>query len=258
LAKKKPLLLIDGDILVYQAASGVEKELEFDDDMWVLFTDLRDAQNKFKDKLEEVSSKLPSHEPMLCISGDHNFRKDIDSTYKANRKKVRKPMGFLAFRQWVIDSYPNNLSKPILEADDAMGILATKPGNDEAVIWSIDKDMMQIPGHHLVDGEVVTQGQGPADYFHMMQTLMGDPADGYKGCPGMGPKKAEKALHTFYIDETLDPVGAWGAILFAYEQASLTPEDALQQARLARILRWENWDNKKQEIKLWSPPTNEV
>jgi DNA polymerase-1 len=249
----KPLLLIDGDILIYQSVSGVEKELEFQDDMWVLFTDLRDAQNQFKDKLEALSDALPTHEPFLCITGGSNFRKELDPTYKAHRKKTRLPMGFKAFRQWVIDNYPN-MCKPGIEADDSIGILATKPGNEDSVIWSIDKDMMQIPGNHLVEGEVVAQSVDEADHVHMMQTLTGDTADGYKGCPGMGPKKAEAALRPFYIDGKLDLVGAWGAVLFAYESAGLTPSDALLQARLARILRWQDWDGKKQTHKLWEPP----
>lgn len=251
--KKKPLLLIDGDILIYQAVSGVEKELEFEEDMWVLFTDLRDAKNKFVENLTEVILQAVDYEPFLCISGSTNFRKDLDPTYKLHRKATRKPMGFKSFRQWVIDSYPH-MCKPGIEADDSIGILATKPGNEDCVIWSKDKDLRQIPGNHLGETGIVKVDTCDADWLHMMQTLTGDPADGYKGCPGMGPKKAEKALHPFYIDGFFDPVGAWGAVLFAYEQAGLTPSDALLQARLARILRWEDWDSAKQEPRLWQPP----
>lgn len=254
---KKPLLLIDADILIYQSVAGVEKELEFQEDMWVLFTDLLDAQNQFKDKLADIIEAVPDHEPFLCISGFTNFRKELDPTYKSHRKKNRKPMGFLPFRQWAIDNYPN-MCKEGIEADDSLGILATKPGNSLSVIWSIDKDLMQIPGWHLIDGKQVLQSEDDANYVHMMQTLTGDTADGYKGCPGMGAVKAERALRPFYIDGKLDMVGAWGAVLFAYESVGLTPSDALLQARLARILRWQDWDGKKQTHKLWEPPVGKV
>lgn len=249
----KPLLLIDGDILIYQAISSVEKEVEFEEDLWMLFTDLADARVQFIEKLAEVIVNAPDHEPFLCITGSSNFRKDLDPTYKEHRKKVRKPMGFKPFRQWVIDSYPN-MCKPGIEADDSIGILATKPGNEGCIIWSIDKDLRQIPGQHLDETGIVTVPECDGDWLHMMQTLTGDTADGYKGCPGMGPVKAKKALHPFYIDGFFDPVGAWGAVLFAYEQAGLTPADALLQARLSRILRWNDWDGETQQPKLWEPP----
>lgn len=249
----KPLLLIDGDILIYMAVAAVEKELEFQEDMWVLFSDLHDAQNHFKDALAAITDAAPNHEPYLCVTGFGNFRKELDPTYKAHRKKTRLPTGFKAFKQWVTENYPH-MSKPGIEADDSIGILATKPGNHESLIWSTDKDMMQIPGNHLIEGKVVIQSEAQADYVHMMQTLTGDPADGYKGCPGMGAVKATKALHPFWIDGKLDRAGAWGAVLFAYESAGLEPSDALLQARLARILRWKDWDGKKQTHKLWEPP----
>lgn len=249
----KPLLLIDGDILVYQALSSVEKEIEFDEDIWVLATDLADARVQFIEKLAEIVVKAPDHTPFLCITGSGNFRKELDPTYKEHRKKVRKPMGFGPFRQWVLDSYPH-MCKPGIEADDSIGILATKPGNEDCIIWSIDKDLMQIPGTHLTPTGFASVTEPEGHWVHMMQTLTGDTADGYKGCPGMGPKKAEKALHPYWINGKFDRVGAWGAVLFAYEQAGLTPADALLQARLAYILRWEDWDGEKQEPKLWEPP----
>ena len=33
----------------------------------------------------------------------------------------------------------------------------------------------------------------------------------------------------------------------------MTKDDALLQARLARILRWSDWDHEKSIIKLWEP-----
>jgi DNA polymerase-1 len=42
-------------------------------------------------------------------------------------------------------------------------------------------------------------------------------------------------------------------VVSLYAKAGLTEADALRQARLARILRWTDWDNKKKEPILWTP-----
>ena len=42
------------------------------------------------------------------------------------------------------------------------------------------------------DGSVINEKE--ANYFHMLQTLTGDPTDGYKGCPNIGKVTAEKIL----------------------------------------------------------------
>jgi DNA polymerase-1 len=239
----KPLLLIDGDILIYKAISSVEQEIEFEPDVWMMMTDLGDAKDAFVTQLTNLIMQVDGCEPKICVSDSQaNFRKEIYPQYKANRKGQRKPMGFKPFRQWVLSSYPC-LSKPSLEADDVLGILATKPGNN-AIIYSIDKDLKQIPGQHLVDGEIIEISEDEGDYLHLMQTLTGDPVDGYPGCPGIGKAKAEKIL-------THGPY--WPRIVETFEKAGLTEEDALVQARVARILRWDDWDQASQQVKLWSP-----
>jgi DNA polymerase-1 len=74
---------------------------------------------------------------------------------------------------------------------------------------------------------------------------MGDATDGYGGCPGIGPKTAEKLL---------DKHGAvWKTVVDAYLKAGLTEEDAIMNARMARILRAEDWDFENNEVKLWTP-----
>lgn len=242
----KPLLLLDGDLFVYRAITTAEKEIEFQPDLWVMATNFADARDAFVTQLARITKQAPDHTPFLCLSDKRNFRKELDPTYKANRKAVRKPMGFIEFKQWVMEYVPDHLLKPGIEADDVMGIVATKPGN-ECVIWSDDKDMAQIPCQHLKEGmlEFVTEDEG--DLVHLMQTLTGDVADGYKGCPGIGPKKAlSLLLNTPKAD-------LWPAIVDAYDKAGLTEADALLQARLARILRWSDWDQTNQQPILWSP-----
>ena len=82
-----------------------------------------------------------------------------------------------------------------------------------------------------------------ADFFHKIQTLTGDATDGYNGLPGFGPKTAQKLLHKEGC--------SWETVVKAYEKKGFTEEDALTTARLAYILREENYNNG--EIKLWEP-----
>ena len=71
--------------------------------------------------------------------------------------------------------------------------------------------------------------------------------DGYKGVPGVGAKGAEKLLTKAQGQE-------WEVIRGAYEKAGLTEEDALRNARLARILRPDEYNFTTKEPILWTPP----
>lgn len=78
-----------------------------------------------------------------------------------------------------------------------------------------------------------------------MQTMIGDTADNYKGCPGIGIKTAEKLFNKY---------GAtWDTVVKSFKNAGCTEEDALVQARVARILRDEDFKDGK--VKLWTPNT---
>jgi DNA polymerase-1 len=236
-------LLIDADILLYRAASSVEREIEFEEDIWVLYTDENEAIEAFTTQVADLLELANTYGYLLCFSDNQNFRKDILPSYKGNRTG-RKPMGFKAIRERVLEEYKHKIViKPRLEADDCIGILATQ-SPDEFAIWSADKDLKQIPGKHLTNEGFVTVSEEAADLFFYTQVLIGDTADNYKGCPGIGPKKAEAILANGDY---------WKAITKTYEKNSLTEDDALVQARVARILRNTDWDELTQEVKLWVP-----
>ena len=241
-------LLIDADILLYQAASSCENEVEFEEDIWVLWTDENEAVAKFDSMVVHLLEKIDTYSYKLCFSHAKNFRKDLYADYKGNRP-TRKPMGFKAIRERVImENADKVIIYPNLEADDVLGILATSDPNN--VIWSIDKDLKQIPGKHLTEEGVIKVSQEEADAFFYRQILTGDATDNYKGCPGIGPVKAEGII------KLASGTGMeWSFILAAYKKAGLSEEEALVQARLARILRSSDWDDETQEVKLWTPTT---
>src|SRR5690606_18998991 len=139
---------------------------------------------------------------------------------------------------------------PMLEGDDVMGILQTNGEYDEPVIWSLDKDLKQIPGLHIRNDEVVEITKEEGDRFHMFQTLVGDVTDGYPGCPGVGHVIAEKALssgmklwpvqHVLKSGknkgqetikwEEIPAETPWKTVLSYYRKADLKPAEALRQA----------------------------
>jgi DNA polymerase-1 len=240
-------LALDTDILLYKAASAAEQEIDWGDDVWSLQTDLKEAKQSFQAQIDHITSKLGIKDYVCCLS-DHsnNFRKDVDPTYKSNRKGTRKPLGYVSLCEWVETTY-KSFRKPSLEADDCLGIIATMPINSgKCVIVSDDKDLKTIPGklYRPTAGEQLTISEQDADRHFLTQVCVGDPVDGYKGIPGIGPKKAEAILGSR---------PHWGAVEQAYIKAGMTKQDALTQARLARILRWSDWDEEKGEVKLWTP-----
>lgn len=240
-------LLIDGDILVVGTCASAEVEKDWGDDQWSLTTDLRSVKASILNAINNIKRDLKADEVVLCLSMGETFRHQIYPDYKAGRG--RKPIGTGEVKRWLIEDHGAKL-KPGIEADDSMGILSTHPTliKGERIICSADKDMLTIPGLLYRQGELIEVTPGEADFNRWLQTLTGDVTDGYPGCPGMGPKKAEKLLNAIPQGE---PV--WPHIVAAYEKAGLTEADALIQARLARILHYTDYDFKRKEVKLWQP-----
>ena len=174
-------LLIDADLYLFRACAAAEEETDWGDDIWSLWTDLGDAKEVFNNTINEITTTLNSTDLVLCLSDKNNFRKKIDPTYKSNRKKARKPLGYVAMVEWAKNQHPY-FSKPDLEADDCMGIMATMPVNKgKCIIVSDDKDMKTIPAklYRPLSGERIDVSEADAMKFFLKQVLTGDQADGY-------------------------------------------------------------------------------
>ncbi len=246
MAERTKLLLLDGDLILYSTLSAAEKDAKSAD--WSLTVDGDAIKENILRQIANLRDMRDDHHVVIAISDDDNFRKGVYAEYKANRKHVRKPVGYYAARKWLL-THPAAVVKPHIEADDVIGILATKPGND-ALIVSIDKDMKSIPGTIMCghSGRETVTTEDDADAWWLTQTLTGDQVDNYPGCPGIGAVKAAAILKK--------PGDRWENVVAAYRAAGLTEDDALVQARLARILRWEDWDSDKQRPRLWTPPAH--
>ena len=241
-------LLIDADYIVYKNCAAAETEIDFGEDVILVTSNFSDAYNATIKELTKIKLEFGGFPNIkLFFSDTKNFRKKIAPTYKGHRNR-KKPCGY----KRVINKLKTEFEvivMPELEADDAMGIYATQyPGN---VIVSPDKDMKQIPGtlYNLDERFTITKDSGRA--WHFIQCLSGDQTDGYGGVPGIGVKRAE----TLFNKEGY----SWNTIVNAFKSKGLTEEDALLNARLARILTIDDYDTEKQEPILWTPsPDYEV
>ena len=235
-------LLIDADFIVYKCCAACETEIDYGEDVIFVTSNFSDAYNAVKREIQQIQDVFGSFsKPILFFSDSKNFRKKISPDYKGHRNR-KKPCGYKRVIRNLKIEYDVCIM-PELEADDAMGIYATKlTGN---IIVSPDKDMRQIPGklYNLNDTTTITPEEGAR--WHLIQTLAGDQTDGYSGVPGIGVKRAE----TLFNKEGYN----WQTVVKAFEDKGLTEDDALLNARLARILTVEDYDSKQQEPKLWTP-----
>jgi len=235
-------LLIDADYIVYKSCAAAETELDFGDDVILVTSNFSDAYNATQRELAKLKNQFGSFSSIILFFSDtKNFRKKILPEYKGHRNR-KKPCGYKRIINQLKTEF-EVIIMPELEADDAMGIYATQnPGN---IVVSPDKDMKQIPGklYNLDENFTITKDGGAT--WHLIQCLSGDQTDGYGGVPGIGVKRAE----TLFKKEGY----SWKTVVKAFKDKDMTEEDALTNARLARILTVDDYDFTTNRPILWSP-----
>ena len=238
-------LLIDCDYIVYKCCAAAETELDFGDDVIVVTSKFSDAYKCVQRDIDIIKREFPFYdEIILFFTSPNNFRKKILPEYKGHRNR-KKTCGFKRVINQLKKDY-KVIVKDTLEADDTMGIYATKyPGN---IIVSPDKDMKQIPGKLYNFDETVDITPEEGARWHLIQTMSGDNTDGYSGVPGIGIKRAEKIFS--------EKGYTWQAVVETFEEKGMTEADALINARLARILTINDYDEAKKEPILWTAPSN--
>ena len=246
----KTKLLIDSDILLYQASFGSEHTVKWDEDTYTLHSSFSEAQTIFREAVASILEATGVDDYLMCLTSDTNWRKDIYPAYKANRANRRKPLVLKDLKDWVRKTEPN-VHEGDLEADDLLGLFSTSPHHDSIVV-SEDKDLLCIPGKHYNPGHpkdgVFDVSDIEADIHHMIQTLAGDPTDGYSGCPGIGVVKARRLIEDKPREEW------WDIVVAAYDKAGLSEDVALTMARLAWIMREGDYDFVKHMIvSFWGP-----
>ena len=190
-------------------------------------------------EIERIQSNFFDPYTILFFSDSSNFRKLVDPSYKGHRNR-KKPCGYVRVineltKEFEVQRWPG------LEADDAIGIYATS--NPDCIMVSPDKDLKQIPGTLFNLDETFTIDKQDGWEWFLIQTLSGDSTDGYSGAPGFGVKTSAKFFAEYGY--------TWNSVVRAYESKNLTEEDALRNARLAKILT--AYDYEYGQPKLFDP-----
>ncbi|MDD0975417.1 hypothetical protein [Pseudomonas fontis] len=284
---------LDMDFLIFEAMTVSEHEQDWGDDIWSLECDHAKARGILGGTIKSILASIEADirkknkkpfelVPLCIISGNDNFRKEVLPTYKANRKGKRKPVGYPAFVEACMQHYGDNAFRwDGVEGDDVCGILMTNPalaGCVAVVSASCDKDFNTVPGMFmwLTKGKMMRNSEAQADRYHMYQTLIGDVTDGYSGIPGVGPVVAEEFLDSplyFYEAKKVMKSGPrkgeevaywasraptetetlWDCMVSLAASKGMTEAELLQQAQVARILRWSDWDHENKKPILWKP-----
>jgi len=214
------MILIDADILVYRIAFGNE-----DDSIDYA---KQNMDNLLAEILVGVGSDADSFQ--LYLTGEGNFRKELATIqpYKGTRK-TEKPEHYQALRDYLVDTWGAKVIVG-MEADDALAIEGTRLGN-EAVIVSIDKDLLQVAGRHYNFNTkqmvVIDEFTGMYNLYHQM--LTGDRVDNIRGVKGIGKVKATKILA-----ECKTELDMFNAVLKAYDD---NLDELIENARLLYLLR---------------------
>ena len=192
----KDLLVLDGDWLVFKAMSAAEVETEWDSDVWTLECDHKLAKEILDEDIKSWvtrRARWKNAKVVLAFSDGRNWRKElVDPTYKQNRKSVRKPVGYKAFLQKIMDGEDYmTVSEPMLEADDVIGIIASGKNKGKTEVRYVKED-------------------------RLYRTL-------------------------------------WECILSVADKAGMSEKEVIQQGRLARILRFNEYDIEQGTIRLWIP-----
>ncbi len=128
-------LLIDGDIVIYQPCCIFNE----DDDQ-----SRRMIKKNISNKIDKMMEDADCDRFMLFVTTKANFRDQLVDDYKANRDETERPVNLAWAKHWTVHSL-SAFWHTGLEADDLLGIHMKK----NCIIWSLDKDLRQIPGKHL-------------------------------------------------------------------------------------------------------------
>lgn len=170
----------------------------------------------FVNTLNEVITKeQPTY---MAVAFDHGktFRHEAFPAYKAQREETPEDIrASVPIIKDILEAY----RIPVLqadgfEADDVIGTLATAAGREgiETYMLTPDKDYGQLVGDNVyiyrprhgggydtLGESEVTQKYGIATTAQVIDllALMGDSADNFPGCPGVGEKTAAKLITQF-------------------------------------------------------------
>lgn len=278
-------VLIDGDVLIYECAfAGQQTAYWYEGERFRRAIDAQDhveakglnyrqlrkdgviestteyldasvCEKSFKKKLGDILTQCNCDDYLIIVSGDSNFRDEMETTRPYKEKRPPKPYHYQFMRSCVLSDNNSELTLGI-EADDLFGIMMTDDPNH--IIATVDKDLNMIPGRHYDWNKGIKYKTNPAQslYWFHTQLLTGDSVDSIPGIPGLGEKKAIKLLE----GSMDDPRAGWETVLseylkgpFEFKDKSKTPDDNMayltEQGQLLWMMRHpeERWNPQHHE-----------
>lgn len=172
----------------------------------------------FVNTLEEILRKEnPTHIAVVFDSPLPSFRHIKYEEYKAQREPTPEDIkASIPIIKEILQTYNIPILEiPGYEADDVIGTIAKKMATQKVNVYMMtpDKDYVQLVDDHIfiykprygnndfdiLDKEKVLEKYSLSHPMQMidMLALMGDTSDNIPGCPGIGPKTAQKLLKEF-------------------------------------------------------------
>ena len=179
------IVLVDADSLFFKVCCVTKRNTEI--------------RKSIREAINGIRRDCASDNIMMAVKGRGNFRNDLASDYKANRKELdadlRVALNYA--HSYMVDEL-GAIPADGMEADDLVSIWATEARDEgrDYVVAGIDKDLLQIQGDHYnynkKTHQTISRDEGNLNL--MRQCLIGDTADNIAGIKGIGPKKAAKIL----------------------------------------------------------------
>ncbi len=176
----------------------------------------------FCNTLKEILDKEKPDYLGVAFDKGKTFRHEAFPAYKAQRQETPED---IKLSVPIIQDILNAMNIPILiaegfEADDVIGTLATQAAQAEVETYMLtpDKDYGQLiqknvfmfrprhgGGYDKIGEQDIEEKYGIANASNVIDllALMGDSADNYPGCPGVGEKTAAKLINQFGTTENL-------------------------------------------------------
>jgi len=147
---------------------------------------------------------------VVYLTKGDNFRHKLATMakYKGNRDKAARPVHYDDIREYLL-TYYDAIECVGEEADDALA----DAQNENTVLCSIDKDLLQVIGKHYnwvkEEKKLVSPEVGLRTLWE--QVLTGDATDNIIGIQGCGPVTARKLMEDCAIEEDYRSVAikAW-------------------------------------------------
>ncbi len=239
----KKLLLLDAYALIFRAFYAMIRSPR------VTSTGIdTSAVFGFVNTLQDLLKReQPSH-IAVCFDppGGKTFRHENYEPYKANREKT--PEGILVavpYIKRILEAYHIPIYEVEgFEADDVIGTLAHLAEQQGFFTYMVtgDKDFGQLvtPNIKILDpkkSEILGVEeinakygiQSPVQLIDILG-LMGDTADNIPGCPGVGPKNAEKLIQQFGSIENL--------LEHTDQLKGAQQKNIIENAELIRLSKW--------------------